>query len=209
MAYIGWYLVNPHVQRVQNMYGKGASFMPSYSRLNLTLFSRRRKIALRWKVGGIKIKTAAGHPTKLFTLRKAKKKTFVIKGRVQKTESLSLFTKLPCPNYLIVISFINWPKQNTLLEFLRWPKTTISLLLQRKITIVASVATLLTDIPTWKPTCWFTAERSPLFVHSATTLATKLATLEAICEPTQEKSLTIVNSVTFPAHWQVTSRSTW
>ena len=23
MAYIEWYLVNPHVQRVQNMYGKG------------------------------------------------------------------------------------------------------------------------------------------------------------------------------------------
>ena len=23
VAYIGWYLLNPHVQRIQNMYGKG------------------------------------------------------------------------------------------------------------------------------------------------------------------------------------------
>ena len=37
-----WYLVNPNVQKAQNMYGKGGrgSLMPSYGLAKLTLFSR-------------------------------------------------------------------------------------------------------------------------------------------------------------------------
>ena len=42
MVYFGWYLVNPHAQRVQNMYGKrGRGYLrPSYKRPMLTLISR-------------------------------------------------------------------------------------------------------------------------------------------------------------------------
>ena len=45
MVYIMWYLVNPHVQRVQNMYGKGGreSSRPSYGRPKLTLISKEKK----------------------------------------------------------------------------------------------------------------------------------------------------------------------
>ena len=41
-AYIGWYHVNPPVQRVQNVYGKGGreSLKPNYGRPNLPLVSR-------------------------------------------------------------------------------------------------------------------------------------------------------------------------
>ena len=56
--------------------------------------------------------------------------------------------------------------------------------MSRKITNANSVAILSTDLPSWKPTWWFTAERSLLFVHSAPILATKLVPLESICEPT-------------------------
>ena len=42
MVYFGWYLVNPHVQRIQNMYGKGGReyLRPSYGQPKLTLVSR-------------------------------------------------------------------------------------------------------------------------------------------------------------------------
>ena len=46
MACIGWYLVIPHGQRVQNMYGKGGreSLRPRYGLPKLTLISREKKI---------------------------------------------------------------------------------------------------------------------------------------------------------------------
>ena len=43
MVYIRWYLVNPHVERVQNMYGKGGCrgcLRPSYRWPKFTLVSR-------------------------------------------------------------------------------------------------------------------------------------------------------------------------
>ena len=53
MAFIGWYLMNPHVQTVQNKYGKGGyrlcttgSLRPSYGRPKLILISRRSKSTL-------------------------------------------------------------------------------------------------------------------------------------------------------------------
>ena len=64
----------------------------------------------------------------------------------------------------------------------KWPKSTRSILISRKITNTNSAAILSTDLPSWKPTWWFTAERSLLFVHSATILATKLVPLESILE---------------------------
>ena len=50
----------------------------------------------------------------------------------------------------------------------------------KKITNANSVSILSTDFPSWKPTWWFTAERSLLFVYSATTLAMKLVPLESM-----------------------------
>ena len=142
-------------------------------------------------------------------MRKARQYNNVRIGRFdKKIASLSLLIKLPCPNYRFQNSCTNWPKKNTLLKFPRWPKPTISILVQREITIATSVATHVTALPSWKDTCWFTAERSLLFAHSATTLAAKLPILESTCEPTQEKSLIVANSATIPAKRQAISRST-
>ena len=83
------------------------------------------------------------------------------------------------------------PKSKEISRWLASLKSPIFLLLQRGVTVASSAATLLTDLPTWKSTCAFTAERNPLFVHSATTLAIKLAGLESTCESSLEKSLII------------------
>ena len=82
-----------------------------------------------------------------------------------------------------------------------WPKSTRSNLMQRKITIAISAATLVPNFPIWKPTHEFTAERNCLFVHSATTNAIELAGLESTCESTLEESLIITNSANIPPHF--------
>ena len=102
---------------------------------------------------------------------------------------------------------IDWGLQHTLntqiinQNFRRWPKSTRSNLMQRKITIAISAATLVPNFSIWKHTHEFTVERNCLFVHSATTNAIKLTGLESTCESTLEESLIIANSANIPPHF--------
>ena len=106
---------------------------------------------------------------------------------------------------------IDWGLQHTLntqiinQNFRRWPKSTRSNLMQRKITIAISAATLVPNFPIWKPTCAFTAERNRLLVHSATTLAIKRAGLKS----TLEESLIVANSANIPPQGHIFSKGTW
>ena len=86
-------------------------------------------------------------------------------------------------------------------NFPRWPKSTRSNVMQRKITITISAATLIPNFPIWKRTCELTEEIYRLFVHSEHTLAIKLAGLESTCESTLEESLIITNSANIPPHF--------
>ena len=122
---------------------------------------------------------------------------------------VSLFMKWRWPNQLVLFSYINWLEPSAHAEcadhksefFPGWPKSTRSNLMQRKITIAISAATLVPNFPIWKPTREFTAERNCLFVHSATTNAIELAGLESTCESTLEESLIIANSANIPPHF--------
>ena len=148
----------------------------------------------------------------------------------------SIQYKWPCSlqfQQLTEASCTRWRKY---LKFPRWPKSTIIIMMQRKNTIATNATSLVLHLPSWKPICEFTAERSPLFAQSATILAQELKTLESTCkliqekslivansatilarelaalestsEPTQEQSLITANSVTTPAQRQAISRST-
>ena len=61
----------------------------------------------------------------------------------------------------------------------RWPQTskrTHFSMMERSPTVATSVAIRASKLLVWKPTCWFTVERSLLFATSATTLAQQLVT---------------------------------
>ena len=109
----------------------------------------------------------------------------------------------------LFFSYTNWLEPSAHAEcadyksdqnFQRWPKSTRSNLMQRKITIAISAATLVPNLPIWKPTCAFIAERNRLLVHSAIKRAGLKSTLE--------ESLIVANSANIPPQGHIFSKGT-